>query len=207
MNVPVGIRYGPMPNIEKGLARLTLVVAVLLALPGLFFWVASVYANDLPFARGMLLIAALGFSFPWVISFITRWIARGFSRKLTLPIFDPRTGEVTLVGYEPAGTDFPFGGAHATFPLSRREAASEGDKCGFPLCGISTNSAVIVMTPDGFRCIKHAGWYARKILIQHWAILIVFWAFTLPQDGVDFVPGQPSATPAQPGQAVQRVNA
>jgi integrase len=44
------------------------------------------------------------------------------------------------------------------------------------------------------------GWNSAKMLLD-------VYARWLPQDGVDFVPGQPSATPAQPGQAVQRVNA
>ena len=162
-----------MANLEKGFERLTWVVASLLSCPGFLFGAVAVYGGDVVFARGMFLLAAIGFALPWVVFLTFRWIAHGFSAQVTLPIWNRTTGEVTLGGYEPGGADFPPGGAHATFPVSLREEAL----CG--RCGTTSREAVIVATPDGPLCMKHAGWYAKRILIQHYALVMVFWIFAL----------------------------
>jgi hypothetical protein len=160
-------------NLESGFARLTWVVASLLTLPALVFGVAVISSGDLVLGCTVLGLAVLAFVMPWGVFLTIRWVARGFSAVVSLPIYNQNTGEVTLAGYEPAGQDFPLGGAHATFPVSRfAEAACRR-------CGRASSEAVIVGTPDGLLCMKHAGWYAKRILVKHYAIAAVFWLFAL----------------------------
>jgi hypothetical protein len=160
-----------MANLEKGFARLTWVVASLLALPALVFGVAAISSGDLAFGRALLGLAALAFVTPWGAFLTVRWVARGFTAVMSLPIYNQRTGEVTLAGYEPGGHDFPLGGAHATFPVVAEAV------CG--RCGRTSSEAVIVGSPDGLRCMQHAGWYAKRTLVKHYALAEVFWLFAL----------------------------
>jgi len=145
----------------------------LLALAPLSVGVASLYDGDVVFGRVLLIVAVLLFGLPWIVFLVIAWIAEGFSAVTHLPVYNQRTGEVTLAGYEPAGTDFPLGGAHATFPASRFEE----DKCR--RCGAPSSETVIVGTPDGMLCMRHAGWYAKKILVKHYIIVTIFRFFTL----------------------------